>query len=669
MTTSLRGPLRPVELASAAVLGGVTVVLAVVGVLVPIATILQLVAAVPMGVVARRHRPRALVAAAVAASSVGFLVAGTAPVSTILLAALVGGIVGEVKRRGRGVLAATAAFAVAAPLLGALVVGLLLIFSDLRDLLLQTIRNSVQGATTIVGQLPGTTEAVAQVDALTATLVANWWWTIGSSVAITVVLTGVVAWLALGAVLDRLDRLPLTDRLDTGADPRPPAAVPVALIGAGVRYPGARRDTLTGADLTFDRPELVTVVGHNGSGKSTMVRLLAGAAPTSGVVHRDGPAGLGRPGGTALVSQRPESQVLGARVRDDVVWGLPADAAVDVDALLAEVGLAGFGDRATTALSGGELQRLAIAAALARSPRLLLSDESTAMVDPDGRHRLVALLAELPRRGTTVVHVTHRAADAEHADRVVAVHDGRVLELQRTGAHDAGPVLAHAPPRPPGPALLELHGVGHVYNARTPWAHRALHGVDLTVGRGEAVLMAGGNGSGKSTLAWVLGGLLRPSEGTATLAGRPVAEQVGAVAVAFQHARLQLQRPTVGEDVAAAGRLDSGGHPAVAAALRTVGLDPSLAAAGTDTLSGGQLRRVALAGLLVNRPQVLVLDEPLAGLDAPSRAALTEVLVGLRDAGVTLVVVTHDLAELSPVCHRVVRVAGGRVVEAAGVLR
>lgn len=662
------GPLRPVELATAAVMGGVSLVLAVIGTIVPIAAVLQLLAAVPLGVVAQRHRPRALIAAAVAAGTVGFLIAGTAPLSVLFLAALVGGIVGDVKRRGRGIGTAVAAFALAAPAVAALSVGLLLVFSSLRELVLVTIRNSAHG----VGVLFGS-EVSAEVDKVAGVLVDHWWWTVSVLVVLGMLPTAVVAWWALGATLDRLERLPVVDRLDAASPPGPPSPVPVALEQAGLRYPGARRDALVGVDLVLARPELVAVVGQNGSGKSTVVRLLAGTPPTSGRVRRDGPAGLGLPGGTALIAQRPESQVLGVRVRDDVVWGLPSGTEVDVDGLLAQVGLDGLGSRSTTTLSGGQLQRLAIAAALARRPTLLLSDESTAMVDPQGRAELMDLMAALPgRTRTTVVHVSHRGADAAVADRVVAVHDGRVVELERTGAPVlVEPDLLDLPGRPPpsGPTLLALRGVGHVYDAGTPWAHRALAGVDLDVARGEALLLVGGNGSGKSTLAWVLGGLLRPSEGEALLNGRPVSEQVGAVAVAFQQARLQVQRPTVGEDVAAAGRLSGAGHPQVAAALRTVGLDPALTTAGVDSLSGGQLRRVALAGLLITQPDVLVLDEPLAGLDGPSRHGMAQVLTGLRDRGVTLVVVTHDITELAPLCHRVARVEQGRLHPDGLVLR
>ena len=115
------------------------------------------------------------------------------------------------------------------------------------------------------------------------------------------------------------------------------------------------------------------------------------------------------------------------RVADDLRWGLPVDHPLDVEALLAAVGLDGFADRETATLSGGELQRLAIAAALARNPALLVSDESTTMLDPAGRQQVMAVLRRLPEGGTTVVHVTHRFREATEADVVVVLAEGRVV--------------------------------------------------------------------------------------------------------------------------------------------------------------------------------------------------------------------------------------------------
>jgi len=169
---------------------------------------------------------------------------------------------------------------------------------------------------------------------------------------------------------------PGRDLLDAPPDDRPIAPLPVTLHEASFRYPGARTDALTAVSLTVDVGEFVAVVGHNGSGKSTLTRLLAGRPPSTGAVERPGSAGLGRLGGTALVLQRPESQTLGVQVADDVVWGLSPELAeqVEVESLLAEVGLGGMGKSETATLSGGQQQRLAVAAALARRPALLIAD-------------------------------------------------------------------------------------------------------------------------------------------------------------------------------------------------------------------------------------------------------------------------------------------------------
>jgi len=209
--------------------------------------------------------------------------------------------------------------------------------------------------------------------------------------------------------------------------------------------------------------------------------------------------------------------------------------------------------------------------------------------------------------------------------------------------------------------VIRLEHVGHVYAAGTPWAHRALAGVQLRIERGERLLVVGHNGSGKSTLAWILAGLLQPSEGRATLDGEILDAASGKTAMAFQYARLQLLRPTVAADVRFGTEADD---DAVDAALSSVGLDPeSFRERRIDDLSGGEQRRVALAGVLVRSPRLLVLDEPLAGLDAPSREALLAVLerVG-HHFGATTVVVTHDTEDATRLAARAVVLRAGEVV-------
>ncbi|WP_239003537.1 ATP-binding cassette domain-containing protein [Nocardia panacis] len=655
------GPLRPIELATAAVLGGVTVGLVTLGAVIPIAAGLNLVAAVPLGLLAFRHRLRALITTTIAATLVAFVAAGMATATGIVASASVAGVVGIVKRK-RGGLVGVLGISVFVGLFWAgYAVGGLLVMSRARALLFDNIRNASRG----IQELAAKQQHLAPIGRAVAhgtDAVLHWWWLyIGGGVLLGVLATACFSWYVLGSVLDRLKWLPGADRLAAPHDDRPIAPLPVTLRGAGFRYPGARADALRDIDLTVRVGEFVAVVGHNGSGKSTLTRLLAGLPPTSGAVERPGSAGLGHLRGTAMVLQRPESQTLGVLVADDVVWGLPADLAaeVDVSGLLREVGLDGMGEKETATLSGGQQQRLAVAAALARRPALLIADEATSMIDPEGRRDLVALLAGLPaRHEMAVVLVTHHEADAAAADRVVHLAEGRTV-----GRLPAWPHPVRDPRRRPmGAPILELRDVRHTYNRGTPWEAPALHGVELTVRRGEALLVVGGNGSGKSTLAWIIAGLIEPSSGRCELGGKPVARQLGRVELAFQHSRLQLQKETVGAEIADWGGRATGSG-AVGRALDAVGLARALAAHSIEELSGGQAKRVVLAAIVASHAPVVVLDEPLAGLDPEGRADIVELLARLRDSGLTLIVISHDVADMAALCDRTVHLRDGRILE------
>ena len=507
----VRGPLRPIELATGAVLGAVSVTLVVIAAVVPFAAALQLLAAVPFGVLAHRHRIRAVVAATVATLAVGFVAGGTSVVMSLMSCAVLGGIVGHVKRRRRGLGLMLLYSTVAALASAAFAVGLLLVFTNTRILFLDTVRDTARGMSDVAGRLPAL-EPAAQWFADAATSVVDWWWVwIGASAIAGVYIGAIFAWFVLGTVLDRLADLPGDDHLDAPTDPRPVAPLPVHLRDVSYRYPGARRDALSGVNLDVDRGEFVAIVGHNGSGKSTLARVLAGRPPTTGTLTRPGAPGLGEFGGTALVLQRPESQTLGVLVADDVVWGLPVDAEVDVAGLLHEVGLDGLAQRETASLSGGQQQRLAVAAALARRPSLLIADEATSMVDPDGRRELVDLLASLPaRHDMAVVLITHQESEAAAADRVIHLAAGRTVDHLPDWAPALGTTIPRTSDSEP---LLRLTDVQHTYLAGTPWATTALHGVDLTVHRGEGVLVVGGNGSGQIDVGVDHGGPDRTDRG------------------------------------------------------------------------------------------------------------------------------------------------------------
>jgi energy-coupling factor transport system ATP-binding protein len=478
-----------------------------------------------------------------------------------------------------------------------------------------------------------------------------------------VLVVSLIGWWALSRVLERMRGIPDVHKLDAPAgdgDPNVPVGpVPVRLDKVRFRYPGAAQDALREVSLDLRVGEHVAITGANGSGKTTLMLILAGREPTSGTVDRPGAVGLGKLGGTAVVLQHPESQVLGTRVADDVVWGLPSHTHVDVDRLLGEVGLEDLAERDTGSLSGGELQRLALAAALAREPAMLIADEVTSMVDQQGRDALLSVLSGLTKRHrTALVHITHFYNEAASADRTINLSDSP----DNTGMVETGPA-----PLPPIAAdrggqapALELVGVGHEYGSGTPWAKTALRDVSFVVEQGDGVLIHGGNGSGKSTLAWIMAGLTVPTSGVCLVDGEPTHEHVGAVALSFQAARLQLMRSRVDLEVASAAGFSRRDKDRVIAALSVVGLDPGLAKRPIDQLSGGQMRRVVLAGLLARSPRALILDEPLAGLDAASQRGLLRLLEDLRrERGLTVVAISNDFVGLEDLCPRILHLSNG----------
>jgi energy-coupling factor transporter ATP-binding protein EcfA2 len=676
------GVLRPAEVANAGVFGALAVIIVSVGTFLPHLGVIELLSAVPFAIVGLRYRVRAVVAATVAAGFVAFLAAGAFATVIISGCALLGGPCGIIRRRGHGSGFVALLAAVLAPGLAGVVVGLSYLFAGVRELTLQTMRATAVGFVNIAEFLRLPVSAGDALIRFTDRVLGAWPVVIGA-----VFVTGVLAEMLVTNAFVRLaarrvewlaqaDPLDYAARADEALE-ESVAPVPLEFLGVGFGYRAVTgRAALTDVDLTVEPGEFVAVVGPNGAGKSTLVSLLAGAEPTSGLVRRPGRVGLGRPGGTAIVGQRAEAQVIGSTVAEDLRWGLPPGYPVDAGALLRLVGLAGLAGASTDSLSGGQLQRLAIASAMARHPALLISDESTSMLDAAGRAEILDLLASLPAEaGTAVVHVTHDPAEAARADRVVGLAGGRVVDAAAIGPAAAGAGTATAPAAAPSPGtaapagepVIRVRGVGHRFDAGTPWEVTALRSVDLDVREGEGLLITGENGSGKSTLAWVLAGLIKPTAGTVTVDGTPAAEAVGTVALSFQHARLQLQRPTVAEDILAAAGFaaspaagEAGRDAFVRTSLHRVGLPADLAGRSVDQLSGGQQRRVAIAGLLASRPRVLILDEPLAGLDRESRRGLLELLGHMRRTdGLTLVIISHDLEDMGLACTRTVAVTDG----------
>lgn len=676
-----RAVLSPAELAEAAIMADLAIGFQVLGWLLPFGAAVQAMATVPLVALALRHRFRALLVGTLAGSTLAMLVGGITMAIQTGVAGAVAVAVGTGIRRGWGVTRTTVVATFTAG--SAVATGTLISLAalpGLRRLSLAQITVIWRGIYGTVRRF-GAAGPVEPVNSLVLVAVRDWWLSVPLAAAAAVGGGAAATWFVAVPTLARLhlatgEAWPAlqADHDVTG----PVAPVPVNLFGVGFRYPGAPRWALEGVDLRIESSGLIAVVGGNGSGKSTLVRLLAGLQPTSGRIERPGRAALGEQGGTAVVFQRPESQVIGVTVGEDLGWGLPPGTLLGAGALLELVGLQDLADRETSTLSGGQLQRLAIAAALSRRPRLLLSDESTAMLDPEGRNDVMEVLSRLARNHqVTVLHVSHLPEEAARAETAVTMDAGRVTGIgppedlldrcrpAQAGDGDgtAGPADARPdggrPVSRSGRPLVRLRSVGVVHASGTPWSHRALEGIDLEIGEGEGLVVLGRNGSGKSTLAWVLSGLRRPTEGSALLGGEPLHRQVGRVGLAFQQPRLQLFRDTVVSELSWGGALD---RRTIRDSLEAVGLDSdTYLERRVDALSGGEQRRVVLAGILARDPTVVVLDEPFAGLDAAAVTAVTSTLAALRAGGAATVVISHEQASAADAGGRIVRLESGRI--------
>jgi energy-coupling factor transport system ATP-binding protein len=401
--------------------------------------------------------------------------------------------------------------------------------------------------------------------------------------------------------------------------------------------------------LKIEPGEVVAVLGPSGSGKSTLLRAFAGLVPHfhggrfEGRVEIAGrdtrsvrPAELA--GTVASVFQDPEEQIVLSRVIREVAFGLENIGTAPVEILwrareaLAAVGSEHLADRDVAELSGGELQRICLASAVALRPKLLLLDEPTSQLDPAAAGAFLEHVAGL---GIAVLVSDHRPRRVlEHADRVVFLDGGRVvldaavpaakdwLGKNRPvwlGASTNGRLAVQADP------VCRLDGVQFAYRAGLP----VVDDVDLELCRGEIVALAGPNGTGKTTIAKLAAGLLEPDSGTVELRGR--------AAMLLQDPTRYCIRERVDEEVAVGVQGDCARARNALDALGLAGMEGR----HPRDLSSGERERLALASVLVVDPDLLVLDEPTRGVDPQCKVELAELLHAGAERRATLLV-THD---------------------------
>jgi energy-coupling factor transport system ATP-binding protein len=441
-------------------------------------------------------------------------------------------------------------------------------------------------------------------------------------------------------------------------------------------YPGTELPALDDVSLAIEPGEVVAVLGPSGSGKSTLLRALSGLVPhfhggrfSGRVVVTDRDTRTERPadlaGDVATLFQDPEDQVVFGRVENEVAFGLenigapPDEIRARARVALASVGAEHLLGRRTETLSEGELQRICLASVLALEPCLLLLDEPTSQLDPEGAHGLIDLVVQLAReRGTaTLVSEQRPSLPLDRCDRVLFLERGRLLlDAHRPEALDwlaknrPGYLPREAAPGQgdsTGEVFCRLEDVSFAYAGGPP----VLDGAGLELGRGEIVALTGPNGSGKTTLGKLASGLLQPQRGSVERSGRG--------AYLSQDPGRYLVKERVDEEVA----LAVGGDLARARrTLATVDLAGYEARHPRD-LSSGERERLALAAVLVTDPDVLVLDEPTRGVDPDRKAQLAALLRDQAHRRATLVI-THDVVFAADVADRAVSLGVSEAVHA-----
>ncbi|NBB95168.1 MAG: ATP-binding cassette domain-containing protein [Planctomycetes bacterium] len=459
------------------------------------------------------------------------------------------------------------------------------------------------------------------------------------------------------------------------------------LDGVTYTYPFQNEPALRGVSLRIQPGEAVLVTGPSGGGKSTLLRLMNGLIPH---VHGGQTEGRVALAGCDMASmslreisrsvstlfQDPEKQFLALTVQDEIAFALewcesdPRAVAEKTQLATHDFGLEELRDASIYELSEGQKQKVALATVSALSPKVLTLDEPTANLDPRASTDLAGHLARLKAEGVTLVIADHRLAWLGGlADRVVVIDQGRVVAdgdwstlcdndfRMRIGLRDVEwPNCGHVR-RSNAPAtdcLVRWEQLTFGYRGRP----RLFEDADIGVQRNAVTALTGSNGCGKTTLAKLLAGLIKPRRGALRRCGQVIRPRdlLSTTGMAMQNSELQLyQRSAIGEVIHAAGGQGHRLKPVEALGwLRRFGLE-GIAARHPQSLSGGQKQRLVVACAAARAGDLLILDEPTSGLDGAQMHALADLLEERRVAGLSSLVITHDLELIARVCTHELR--------------
>ena len=504
----------------------------------------------------------------------------------------------------------------------------------------------------------------------------------------------------------------------------------------------APRLALDGIYASIEKGSYTAILGSNGSGKSTLAKIIdILEVPDSGRVVIFGKDTSNDElfwqirEHCCCVFQNPDNQIVGTMVEEDVAFG-PENLGIPnpelrelVDQALKDVGLYELKDRETTALSGGQKQKLAIAGALAMKPDILILDEATAMLDPTSRDDFLSVVERMRvEKNLTLITITHDMTEALRCDKLIIINKGKVaLEGTPEEIFMSEDLWQYGLKRPvkfnfafeiaklcgckltkedlksdealteslvkmlktPGLKAPEAHvsdngdeenreiimsvkGLSHSYDGNNT---KAIDNINLDIRKGEVLGIVGESGCGKTTLITHMNAIVRPQEGEVVIHTddgdllcsnkkdtMKIRQNVGLV---FQYPEYQLFEETVYKDISYGLKKMNVSQEEQKALIKEaadkVGLTDRELDASPFELSGGQKRRAAMAGVLVMKPKILVLDEPASGLDPRGRQEMFAIIKGLKESGTTIILVSHNMDEAAVNCDRICLIDNGKI--------